>query len=126
MGDRIVMQHYHRIRDLREDNDLTQEALCKKLYMHKTTYTNYEQGKHTVPLDFAVLIADFYNVSLDYIAGRTNFPHGSANPEFSSDELSVVEKFSSLTERNKGKLEQFLDQLCEQQENSSSIFKEAK
>lgn len=45
------MQHYQRIRDLREDSDLTQEALCKKLYMHKTTYTNYEQGKHTVPLD---------------------------------------------------------------------------
>ena len=59
------MQHYQRIRDLREDSDLTQEALCKKLYMHKTTYTNYEQGKHTVPLDFAVQLADFYQVSID-------------------------------------------------------------
>ena len=37
------MQHYQRIRDLREDHDLTKEELCKKLYMHKTTYTNYEQ-----------------------------------------------------------------------------------
>lgn len=68
------MQHYQRIRDLREDHDLTQEALCKKLYMHKTTYTNYEQGKHSVPLDFAVLLANFYDVSLDYLAGRTNLP----------------------------------------------------
>ena len=58
------MQHYQRIRDLREDSDLTQEALCKKLYMHKTTYTNYEQGKHTVPLDFAVQLADFYQSGL--------------------------------------------------------------
>ena len=43
------MQHYTRIRDLREDNDLTQLELCQKLYMNKTTYTNYEQGKHSVP-----------------------------------------------------------------------------
>lgn len=120
------MQHYHRIRDLREDKDLTQEALCKQLYMHKTTYTNYEQGKHTVPLDFAILIADFYDVSLDYIAGRTNFPHGSANPELTFEELNIVEKFSALTERNKGKLELFLDQLSEQQDNDSSNLKEAK
>lgn len=109
------MQHYQRIRDLREDSDLTQEALCKKLYMHKTTYTNYEQGKHTVPLDFAVLLADFYGVSIDYIAGRTNTPgdgHGLSLPD---DTLNVLEKYTALTERNKGRLEQFLDTLYEQQ-----------
>ena len=43
------MAHYTRIRDLREDADLTQEALVKKLGMHKTTYTNYEQGKREIP-----------------------------------------------------------------------------
>lgn len=66
------MRYYNRIRDLREDADLTQEQHIKKLGMHKTTYTNYEQGKHTVPFDFAVELAAFYNVSLDYIAGITN------------------------------------------------------
>ena len=76
------MQHYQRIRDLREDSDLTQEALCKKLYMHKTTYTNYEQGKHTVPLDFAVQLADFYQVSIDYIAaGNASCCGGNRLPE---------------------------------------------
>ena len=93
------MQHYQRIRDLREDSDLTQEALCKKLYMHKTTYTNYEQGKHTVPLDFAVQLADFYQVSIDYIA-----------------EIDCPKYFSDLTERNKGRVEQFVEQLYEQQQ----------
>ena len=120
------MHHYQRIRDLREDMDLTQEALCKKLYMHKTTYTNYEQGKHTVPLDFAVLIADFYNVSIDYIAGRTNFLKGNETTEFNDDELNIIEKFSSLTERNKGKLELFLDQLCEKQKEDFFKINEAK
>ena len=92
------MQHYQRIRDLREDSDLTQEALCKKLYMHKTTYTNYEQGKHTVPLDFAVQLADFYQVSIDYIAGRTNFPQGMP---LVAEETDCPKYFSDLTERNK-------------------------
>lgn len=119
------MQHYHRIRDLREDSDLTQEELCRRLYMHKTTYTNYEQGKHTVPLDFAVTIADFYNVSIDYIAGRTNFLKGRANSQFSDDELDFIEKFSLLTERSKGKLELFLEQLIEKQKETECKEKEA-
>ncbi len=118
------MQHYHRIRDLREDSDLTQEQLCRRLYMHKTTYTNYEQGKHTVPLDFAVTIADFYDVSIDYIAGRTNFPKGKANPQFSNEEIGLIEKFSCLTERNKGKLELFMEQLIEQQKEKEYKVKE--
>ena len=107
------MQHYQRIRDLREDSDLTQEALCKKLYMHKTTYTNYEQGKHTVPLDFAVQLADFYQVSIDYIAGRTNFPQGMP---VVTEETDCPKYFSDLTERNKGRVEQFVEQLYDQQQ----------
>jgi len=68
------MQHYTRLRDLREDADLTQDQLVKKLGMHKTTYTNYEQGKREPPFDFIIRIAKFYNVSIDYIAGFTNEP----------------------------------------------------
>ena len=120
------MQHYYRIRDLREDSDLTQEQLCQKLYMHKTTYTNYEQGKHTVPLDFAVLIANFYNVSLDYIAGRSNFRNDDIKSQLSKDEIELIQKFSQLSERNKGKVEQFLDNLFEQEREKTTELKESK
>lgn len=109
------MQHYTRIRDLREDSDLTQEQLCKKLYMHKTTYTNYEQGKHTVPLDFAVTLAEFYKVSLDYIAGLTNYPKGKSNPKLSEEQIKLAEIYSNLSEKNKGKLELFSEMLLEKQ-----------
>ena len=51
------MPYYRRLRDLREDNDLTQSQLVEKLGMHKTTYTNYEQGKRDLPLSFAITIA---------------------------------------------------------------------
>ena len=109
------MQHYQRIRDLREDSDLTQQELCERLQMHKTTYTNYEQGKHTVPLDFALTIADFYDVSIDYIAGRTQFKHSMYREALSEDEQRLLEQYRKLSERNKGRVDQFVDQLYEKQ-----------
>ena len=62
------MPYYRRLRDLREDHDLTQTQLVEKLNMHKTTYTNYEQGKRDLPLSVAIKIAKFYSVTLDYLA----------------------------------------------------------
>ena len=69
------MQYYPRLRDLREDMDLTQDQLVKILKMHKTTYTNYEQGKREPPFELIIKLAKFYNVSTDYIAGLTDIPH---------------------------------------------------
>lgn len=68
------MQYYPRLRDLREDADLTQDQLIKILEMHKTTYTNYEQGKREPPFELIIKLAKVYNVSIDYIAGLTNNP----------------------------------------------------
>ena len=59
---------------MREDHDLTQAELVERLGMHKTTYTNYEQGKREPPFELMIRLAEFYNVSLDYIAGLTNTP----------------------------------------------------
>lgn len=66
--------YYPRLRDLREDADLTQQALVEELGMHKTTYTNYEQGKREPPFALIIRLAKRYNVSIDYIAGLTNTP----------------------------------------------------
>lgn len=68
------MQYYPRIRDLREDRDLTQDQLVEILKMHKTTYTNYEQGKREPPFELIIKLAKFYDVTIDYIAGLTNIP----------------------------------------------------
>lgn len=68
------MQYYPRIRDLREDRDLTQDQLVKILKMHKTTYTNYEQGKREPPFEFIIKLAKLYDVSVDYIAGLIDVP----------------------------------------------------
>lgn len=66
--------HYSRLRDLREDSDLTQDQLVRLLGMHKTTYTNYEQGKREVPFSLVIRLAEFYNVTIDYIAGLITHP----------------------------------------------------
>ncbi len=63
---------YKRIRDLREDGDLTQSEIAKILHMHKTTYVRYESGERELPLNIAILIAKHYNVSLDYLAGLSD------------------------------------------------------
>ncbi len=68
------MAYYRRLRDLREDHDLTQDALVGILGMHKTTYTNYEQGKREIPFELVIRLAKLYNVSIDYIAELISQP----------------------------------------------------
>ena len=63
---------YRRIRDLREDADLSQREIAQILHMHKTTYVRYESGEREIPLNIAIHLAKHYQVSLDYLAGLTN------------------------------------------------------
>lgn len=66
--------HYRRLRDLREDHDMTQDQVVALLGLNKTTYTNYEQGKREIPFALVIRLAKLYNVSIDYIAELTNTP----------------------------------------------------
>ena len=61
-----------RLRNLREDNDLTQQNLADILGCVQTTYSRYETGETSVPIDILKKIAEFYNVSIDYIIGLTD------------------------------------------------------
>ena len=63
---------YQRIRDLREDADLSQRQISELIHMHKTTYARYETGEREIPFNIAILLAKQYKVSLDYLAGLTN------------------------------------------------------
>lgn len=61
-----------RIRDLREDRDLTQKELAAILQLHQTTYSDYELERLNVPVPVLNKLADFYGVSVDYLLGRTD------------------------------------------------------
>ncbi|MBP3483599.1 MAG: helix-turn-helix transcriptional regulator [Oscillospiraceae bacterium] len=63
---------YQRLRDLREDKDLKQRELAYYLNISQTTYSRYESGELDIPSAALIKLADFYDVSVDYILGRTD------------------------------------------------------
>ena len=63
---------YPRLRDLREDKDLSQKEIAKIIGMSQTGYSKYETGENDIPTQILIKLADFYKTSTDYILGRTN------------------------------------------------------
>lgn len=66
---------YRRIRDLREDHDITQKEMAAQLNCSQQVYSNYELGQRDIPTDILIKLSRFYNVSVDYILGLTDNPH---------------------------------------------------
>lgn len=63
---------FRRIRDLREDADLTQSQMGEAIHLPQRTYAYYESGQRTIPPEILIAIADFHHVSVDYILERTD------------------------------------------------------
>ena len=63
---------YHRIRDLREDADLNQTQVAKYLGMSQTGYSKYEIGENDIPTQVLIQLAQFYQVSIDYLLGLSD------------------------------------------------------
>ncbi len=66
---------YKRIRNLREDHDLKQRQLAEILNCSQRIYSNYERGDVDIPTEILIKLADYYNVSTDYILDRTDEPN---------------------------------------------------
>lgn len=64
--------YFQRLKDLREDMDMNQTQIAKLLHTSQTVYSRYERGFQTIPIEHLLILADFYDVSTDYILGRTN------------------------------------------------------
>ncbi len=65
---------YQRIRDLREDRDMTQTELARLLGMSQTGYSKYETGENDIPTAILIKLAHFYGTSIDYLLGQTDDP----------------------------------------------------
>ncbi len=65
---------FKRLRDMREDKDLTQSQMADLLNIHQTTYSDYEIGKLNVPIEVFIKLAKFYGTSIDFLAGLTDDP----------------------------------------------------
>ncbi|WP_342774098.1 helix-turn-helix transcriptional regulator [Paenibacillus oralis] len=77
------MEMYARIKELREDNDWTQQYVAKVLKVNQTTYSRYETGELDLPSASIIKLADLYQTSTDYLLGRTDqkkpYPSKKAN-----------------------------------------------
>lgn len=62
--------YFRRLRDMREDHDLTQKEVAALLGIQQTVYSRYERGFQTIPLEHLLILADYYHVSTDYLLGR--------------------------------------------------------
>ena len=70
----LVIKMKLRIRDMREDNDLTQQQISKILLCDQSLYSKYERGEREVPITILIKLADYYKTSIDYLVGRTDNP----------------------------------------------------
>lgn len=71
-GEAISMDYRKRIRDLREDHDKTQTQIAKVLGTSQTMYARYERGASELPIRHLLKLAEYYNVTTDYLLGRTD------------------------------------------------------
>jgi transcriptional regulator with XRE-family HTH domain len=99
------MAYYPRIRDLREDNDKKQTELAKYLGTTAQYYGLYEKGVNEISFERAIMIAKYYNVSLDYLAGLTNNKKGLSVGDLTPAQQELLELLSSLTESEIKKFE---------------------
>ncbi|MBO5278683.1 MAG: helix-turn-helix transcriptional regulator [Lachnospiraceae bacterium] len=76
------MKYNERIREIREDRNLTQQKVADLLHVGQRTYCDYESGKTRIPIESILILAKFYDVSVDYITGASNdkaeYPRNSA------------------------------------------------
>lgn len=71
---RVTMLRFQRLEDLRIDNDMTQQQVADVLHCPREVYRRYEKGIRELPLSYAIILAKYYRVSLDYLTGLTDLP----------------------------------------------------
>lgn len=112
---------YQRLRDLREDKEINQKQVSEILNLAEKTYQRYERGENDIPLEKALILAEFYGVSLDYIAGRTNDKKGLTKDRIPEDEARILKKLQKLSDIDKGKIEGRIDLMIEKDEEEARI-----
>lgn len=104
------MTHYKRIRDIREDSDMTQAQVADLLFINRRTYSCYETGTHMIPLEILSKLADLFNTSVDYLMGRTDVkcPYPKINKD---DDASCMIDVSGLSDKQMMHIQNIVDDL---------------
>lgn len=106
------MKFYQRLKDLKEDADLTQRQVADLIGVSMNHYGKYERGETDIPFEKAIILAEYYDVSLDYLAGRTNIKR----VENSNAQLGdFIRMFSRLNKANRIRIEERMAEMLEKQ-----------
>lgn len=110
-GDFLV-GYYQRLKDLKEDADLTQKQVADLIGVSTNHYGRYERGDTDIPLEKAIILSEYYKVSLDYLAGKTNIK----KPVSSKSQLTkMAEIFKNLTPENRSRIEERMLEMLDRQ-----------
>ena len=115
---------YQRLRDLKEDRDLKQSSIAEVINVSENQYGRYERGENDIPLEKALILANFYNVSLDYITGRTNDKKGFNKSDLPESEVNLLKKFRSLSEQQRGIIIGRIEAMTEENEERQAQIKD--
>lgn len=116
---------YPRLRDLKEDKDLKQSTVAKLINSSENQYGRYERGENDIPLEKALILAEYYNVSLDYIAGRTNDKRGLTRSELSEADTDILKKIHALSDEQRGIILGRIEAMTEENEEKQAKLKGA-
>lgn len=92
---------YNRLKDLREDSDKSQKEIAEIIKTSCAYYGAYELGKRDIPFERVIELAKYYDVSLDYIAGRTNDKGGLRSMQIDQDEKKLLSLFRRINRQQK-------------------------
>lgn len=109
--DLLIMAYYQRIRDLREDSDKKQIEVADFLGTTAQYYGLYERGINEIPFERAIMLAKYYNVSLDYIAGLTNKKTPLDSPKLTKEEAELIAMLNDLSPKSRKKFAALLKQM---------------
>lgn len=113
------MTHYKRIRDIREDSDMTQVQVADLLFVNRRTYSCYETGTHMIPLEILSKLADLFNTSVDYLMDRTDVKSPYPKPNTSGD-ISHTIDVTGLTVNQILNIQNIIDDLKAMHQKVSS------
>ena len=100
-----------RLKELREQKRLNQEGLALMLNVSQSTVSAYEIGERTPDLTTLIAIAEFFNVSLDYLVGLTDIKQVLKSSDLSPDELEHLRRYRELNRSDKEKIKAYMDGL---------------
>ncbi len=104
-----------RLKELREERRLSQDGLALKLNVSQSTISAYEIGDRTPDLETLITIAQFFGVSLDYLAGLSDLKHQIRQSDLTSKELEHLHIYRQLSDMDKEKVSSYIDGLQSRQ-----------